>query len=250
MRHLRSKIFFVLITFGLLLNSCKRENLCDCFKGTGPQTEEMRSVGPFDKVNITEKIDVHLIQGSEYSIKIVAGKHLVKLIRTEVKDGTLYISDHNKCDFTRSYKNTIAVYVTMPSLLYVRNDGVGDCYMDNTFTCDTLRYYMSNSGNLHLDVNAYSVYGGMHGNGDVYMKGIVHNNSVWAGGQGYYHGYETDAVNVILTLNTSGSMEVLASEYLKIDMAKRSTGNIYYKGYPPNIEKHTFYGTGKLIEEN
>jgi hypothetical protein len=241
----------LLLLLGITLTTCKKENLCDCFKGTGKETTEERSIEPFREVFVTDKVDVHLTQGAEYSLKVVAGKRVIKLIKTRVLDGVLNISDDNACDFTRSYKRKVTVYVTMPDLRRVNNDGVGDTYMDNRFTCDTLNYYQSNSGNMHLDLDADIVYGGMHGNGDVYMKGTVNENVVFAGGQGYFHGFDAVSNRVVLTLNTSGRMEVNVSGGgpMKIDMYARSTGDVYYKGYPSTIYG-TISGSGKMLDKN
>jgi hypothetical protein len=246
--YLRKNIFLLLIAS--LLVTCKKENLCDCFKGTGKQTSEERSLAAFNQVYVQDEIDVHLTEGSEYKIKVEAGKQVIKLVKTIVKDGVLTISDDNKCDFTRSYKRKVIVYLTLPKLRKIENNGLGDVYMDSQFTCDTLNYYMSNSGNLHLNLNADIVYGGMHGNGDVYMKGLVNESSVFAGGQGYFYGFDAVAQKMILTLNTSGRMEVNVNSFMKIDMFERSTGDIYYKGYPSSIWKATFAGKGKLIDKN
>ena len=245
----RFGISLLLLVVTLLTSTCKKENICDCVKGTGKEITEERQLSGFNKIFASDKVDVHLTQGSDYSVKVVAGKQVIKLIKTKVENGVLTISDDNRCDFTRSYKRKVTVYVTMPGLRSVINDGVGDVYMDNRFTCDTLNYSMSNSGNLHLDINANTVYGGMHGNGDVYMKGSVAHNFVHAGGQGYYHGFEAVSGDVILTLKTSGSAEVNVNAYLKIEMYARSTGNIYFKGYPATVEK-VIAGSGKLVDSN
>ncbi len=243
--------FLLLIPLCFLLVTCKKENLCDCFKGTGKQTSEERNLSPFDQIFVDDKIDVHITEGADFKVKIEAGSHVIKLIKTTVNDeGKLTITDRNKCDFTRSYKRKIIVHVTLPKLRSVENNGLGDVYMDSQFTCDTLNYYMSNSGNLHINVNADIVYGGMHGNGDVYMKGVINESSVFAGGQGYFHGFDAIAQKVILTLNTSGRMEVNVNSLLKIDMFERSTGDIYYKGQPSTIWKATFAGKGKLVDKN
>lgn len=252
---IKAKIIFAINLFlplsaFLLFNSCKKENLCDCFKGTGKETSEIRLPGKFDRLFIEDKIDVHLIEGNEYSVHIEAGSHVIKLIKTRIDDATLYITDDNKCDFTRSYKRKVVVYITMPYLYKIRHNGVGNVYMDNTFHCDTLYYGVSNSGDLHLNLDADVVFGGMHGNGDTYMKGVIAHNSVHAGGQGYYHGFDALSQDVILTLNTSGKMEVNVNSYLKIDMYDRSTGDIYYKGHPAIIEKATFAGKGNLVDVN
>jgi hypothetical protein len=238
-----------LVLVVVTLSTCKKENLCDCFKGTGKETTEERDLNGFNKIYMESKVDVHLSQGSEFKVRVEAGKHVIKLIKTEVKDGTLHISDHNTCDFTRSYKRKVTVYVTMPYLRDLNNDGVGDLYMDNQFTCDTLHYYMSNSGNLHLNLNANQLYGAMHGNGDVYLTGTVNQNVMFAGGQGYFYAFDAVSHNVVLTLKTSGRMEVNVNNDMKIEMAERSTGDVYYKGYPAKIFG-TILGKGEVVDKN
>lgn len=247
---IRFRNYALLVILSAVFVTCKKENLCDCFKGTGKQTEETRNLEAFNQVFVQDKIDVHLIEGNEYKVRLEAGKQVIKLVKTVVENGVLTISDENKCDFTRSYKREVVVYVTLPKIRKLRNDGLGDVYMDSQFTCDTLNYSMSNSGNLHLNLNADIVYGGMHGNGDVYMKGTVNESSIFAGGQGYFYGFDAVAQNVILTLNTSGRMEVNVNSFLKVDMFERSTGDIYYKGQPSTIWKATFEGKGKLVDKN
>ena len=232
------KISFLVLSMLMFFSTCKKENLCDCFKGTGKQTSESRSLAPFTEVFIQDKIEVHLIEGNEYAVRIEAGEHLVKLIKTTVENNKLTIKNNNKCDFTRSYKRKIVVYVTLPKLRKLTNDGVSTVYMDSRFKCDTLNYSASNAGDLHLNLDATIVYGGMHGVGDVYMEGIVYESCVYATGQGHFHGYNVAAQRVILTLKTSGKMEVNANALLKIDTYQKSTGDVYYKG-SPNIIANT-----------
>ncbi|MDP2386102.1 MAG: head GIN domain-containing protein [Bacteroidota bacterium] len=248
MLNLIKNIFLLLFSL-VLFTTCKKENMCDCFKGTGSETSETRELGAFDEILVQDKMDVHISKGTNYSAKIEGGKNVIKLIKTKIENGVLTLSDDNRCDFTRSYKKKITVYITVPNLNRIQQDGLGDVYMDTNFVCDTFRYAISNSGNLHLDINSTIVFGGMHGNGDIFMKGIVGENVVHAIGQGFYHGYDVTANNVILTLRTSGKMEVNVNSFLKIDMLNRSTGDILYKGYPTSIYKN-IQGTGKLVEQN
>ena len=240
---------FVLIVSLIFFTTCKKENMCDCIKGTGSATSETREFSAFDEILVQDKIDVHILNGTNYSARIEGGKNVIKLIKTKIENVVLILSDDNRCDFTRSYKKKITVYITVPCLKQLKQDGVGDVYMDDNFVCDTFEYAISNSGNLHLNLNAGVVYGGMHGNGDVFMKGIVNENTVHAVGQGFYHGFEVNANNVILTLRTSGKVEVSVNSFFKIDMLNRSTGDILYKGYPTSIHKN-IKGTGKLIDLN
>jgi len=237
-------LFFLLTPF----YSCKKENLCDCFKGTGKDVTELRTLLSFNKVLIQDKIDVHILKGSGYSVRITAGSKVISLIKTKVENNQLTITDENTCDFTRSYKRKIVVYITLPDIIKLQHDGLGEVVMEDEFMCDTLSYYLSNSGNLHLNVNATTVYGGMHGNGDVTIKGKIKSNFINAGGQGFYNSQDAISSEMILTLATSGKMEVNAIDFLKVDMLVNSSGDVYYNGNPSKITA-VLKGKGKLIKQ-
>jgi len=196
---------------------------------------------------VEDNLEVHIKNGTSYSAKITAGSKVMPLIKTNVEGGKLKITDNNTCDFTRDYKRKITIIITVPSINKITQNGTGNLYMDDEFVCDRLSYYLSNSGNLYINTTANIVYGSMHGNGDVYVKGKIKSNFIYAGGQGFYHAFDANSDEMILTLNTSGKMEVSVNQFLKIDMAERSTGNIYYKGNPTNTTLNLL-GSGKLIK--
>jgi Putative auto-transporter adhesin, head GIN domain len=248
MMRLFTQILLLVFT-GVFFTTCKKENMCDCVKGTGANITVTRQLEAFNKIIAQDKVDVHIINGNEFSVKVEAGKQVIKLIKTKVENNTLTITDDNRCDFTRSYKRKVIVYVTLPVLKHLTQDGVGDIYMDTQFVCDTFRYAVSNSGNTSLDIKADIVFGGMHGNGDVTMKGVVKENYIHSIGEGFFDSYDTDTQSMIVTLRSSGKIKIRASNYIKLDLYNRSTGNVYYKGNPAIIEK---IGTGKgeLINDN
>ena len=243
---LMKSIFLVFILF-FLFNSCKKENLCDCFKGTGKDIEETRQLKPFDEILVEDNIEVHLKIGTEFTAKIIAGSKVMPLVKTDIENGKLKITDNNTCDFTRDYTRKISIIITVPTINKITQNGTGNFFMDDEFICDRLSFYLSNSGNLFINTNANIVYGSMHGNGDVYVKGKIKSNFIYAGGQGFYNSFDASSDEMILTLNTSGSMKVSVNQFLKIDMVERSTGDIFYKGNP-SILTLNIKGTGKLIK--
>jgi hypothetical protein len=245
------KLFIKFLLLFLIINqfySCKKENWCDCIKGSGNDLTEERVLKPFDKILIQDKLEVHLLKGNKYGVKLIAGSKVISLIETEIENGKLILSDNNTCDFTRSYKRKVKIYITVPKLINLQHDGSGDVFMDDLFECDTLNYYLSGSGNLFLNLNAKTVYGGMHGLGDVFIKGKVISNYIYASGQGFFNASETYSNEMILTLNTSGKMEVNVLNFLKVDMLSKSTGNVYYTGNPSQIITN-LKGKGKLIKQ-
>jgi hypothetical protein len=59
--------------------------------GSGPSTEEPRSVGAFDRVEAEDGVDVVLRSGREPGLRVRAGEHVIDDVHTEVRNGTLRI---------------------------------------------------------------------------------------------------------------------------------------------------------------
>ena len=95
----------------LLLAGCQREQWDDCITSTGPKSEEVRAVGNFTSVDIQDRIDLVLESRAEGSIAVEAGRNLIGQVRTDVRDGVLYIESDITCRWVRSFKPRIIVKV-------------------------------------------------------------------------------------------------------------------------------------------
>ena len=87
--------------------SCSKENRWDCIKRTGKPAIETRTLPPFTKIYLKDNIDLFIKQGITEEVKIEAGSNLISLIKTEVDSGILHISNDNRCNWARSYKNGV-----------------------------------------------------------------------------------------------------------------------------------------------
>ena len=162
---LKIRNIFILLTLTFVVNSCKKENLGDCFKPTGTIETRIREVSNFRNVIVNDKIELYLTQGPTFEVKIEAGKNLFMNIKTTVNSGTLTIENINKCNFVRSPKKKVIAYVTLPYLRMVRNMGTGNVYFSNQFTQDSLDIRIANSGDVHFNVNVNYFASSTHGNG-------------------------------------------------------------------------------------
>src|ERR1035437_4176093 len=83
-----------------LFSTCKKENLCDCIKRTGAIVTETRTINGFDSIVVQDNMNVFIIQDPNFEVKVEAGKNIVPLITTSVVNGTLTISNNNRCNWT------------------------------------------------------------------------------------------------------------------------------------------------------
>jgi hypothetical protein len=235
------------LLFLLAFGGCKKENLCDCFKGTGQPSVETREVATFSRIEMEDKLDVYFTQSSDssYGITIEGGKHLLKLIKTEVVGDELRIRNNNTCDFMRSYKKShIKVHVKAPRLTYITNKSVGNFYSENTITGDVIEYEVRNSGNVSLIVNCNAVNGHFHGAGDAFVSGVTLNNSIHSTGQSFINTSDLNTPFTFIYYNSSGEARIFASGEILAEL--HGSGNVYYRGNPSIINVKTF-GKGQLI---
>ena len=238
---LSASFIILLLTF----LGCKKENLCDCFKSTGSETIIYRDLtNSFDTVLMKDKLDVYLIEDTIDKIEIHGGKHLVNLVHTDVANNKLTITNNNKCNFVRSYKRRIKVYVHVTNLKSIVQNGVGNLYCVNDITSDSLTYQIFNSGDLHLKVNNLFLRGGVNGMGDIYAEGttLIHNSNIK--GEGFLFAESLNTQTSDLIMKTSGTSKITANSQIILTLTQ--SGNVYYHGNPSVIQT-SITGSGKLI---
>jgi hypothetical protein len=240
--------FFLAILAILFItgSSCKKENRCDCIKRTGDIVSELRTVDAFDRIYLEDNVNVFITQDSVFEVKVEAGEHLISLIKTEVTNGEIKITNKNRCNWARSYKPQVNVYLRMPAVKYITSDGVGTIKSINTITTSTFDYRLMSSGDLDLTVNNNEVIGHMHGAGDVYLHGTTNHHAVNIVGNGFINAGDLETSYTWILSRTSGNIYVRARDLLQVSIIEN--GDIYYSGNPATIDK-VITGTGNLIAQ-
>lgn len=211
----------------------------------------MRDLGSFSLVRTFDKINVNITKGSAFKVEVNAGKHVIKNIYTKVIDGVLVIDNNNKCNFVRGYKRQVTVNITVPYIKKVENMGVGTVVFDNNFSQDTLLVLAESSGDIHINGTYNEIRTSSHGNGDIYLDGVSNRLYVYSNGINFFRGSNMLITDYIFVETLSiGDCHINASSANKFDYHIWSTGNIYYKGNPPEIN-NVGPGTekGKAIQE-
>jgi hypothetical protein len=226
--------------------SCKKENMCDCIKRTGDIVKESRELDPFSRIYVTDNVNVFITQDSVHKVLVEAGDNLIDLVKTEVVNGEIRIGNKNRCNWTRSYKPQINVYLHMPEVRYVLSEGVGTVKSTNVITTPDIDYETRSLGDIHLTVDNNSVIGHMHGAGDIYLSGHTRHHACNIVGNGFIRAAELNTGYTWISSNTSGNSYVKVNDLLQVLV--EGSGDIIYSGEPDHIDK-VITGTGKLIEE-
>ncbi|MCZ2249333.1 MAG: DUF2807 domain-containing protein [Bacteroidia bacterium] len=231
----------------LLLVGCRKENMCDCIKRSGANTVEKRVLPTFNTIEINPNIHVYLVQDTLCYAEIKAGRNLMNNIETKVDQNVLRVKNNNTCNFMRSYKQVVEVYLHFEKLNELIYQGTGPVKSVNTinnrqkftFTCwdgvDTVR----------LQLNAPIVHANIHtGVADLILQGYADSLYAYARGSGCFRLQQFKCNYVYANNLSSGNFYLWAEK--KLEVLLQSAGDIYYKGSPGEIIEQK-RGSGKLI---
>lgn len=221
--------------------------MCDCLKSTGSIVSEERSTPHFNKLEVSGTINVFITQDTFRSVKVEAGKNLIKHISTEVKGGVLVMKNNNRCNFVRSYQVPINVFITADSIVDIIHRGSGRISSTNTLQCHTLFTNTWSSGDMDLSVNVNTGRFNLHVNsGDVNLRGFAWDSYIHTAGNGFVNAgnLQTDYTH-INGMSTGETFVKVAKEFYP---QIKWTGNVHYSGDPYLIDAQ-LSGKGQLIKQ-
>lgn len=239
----------IIFLFLIVLFSCDSENANDCFQTSGNTITKEFQVVNFNKINISQGIELIIKEGTETKVIVESGQNLMSGITAEVSEGQLFLRNSNGCNLVRDYNNT-KVYVTTPTLVNVYSASQFAVKSDGilTFPVLTLQSGMfSNtaSGTFELEVNLFSLT--IEDNKASFFKisGKAINLSVnFYDGNARFDGSDLVS-NEVLCFQRS-SNDIIVNPINKISGTIYSTGNIVLKNTPLTIEVTQLY-QGHLV---
>jgi len=170
------------------LFSCGKDS--SCLKGSGKQKTENRDItSEITEIILRDNIDLILTQDSVFSLKVKGGENLLPFIKTKIRGNTIEITNENKCNFLRSYKKSITVYLSTPSINLIDYTGHGNISTTITFVLNELLFDTKNgtgSVDLSLDIQEFELKANT-GPTDFTMRGIADYLFIFANGNGDFH---------------------------------------------------------------
>ncbi|HET6226454.1 MAG TPA: DUF2807 domain-containing protein [Bacteroidia bacterium] len=237
------KYCLLLLLVSFFFNSCKKENLCDCIKRTGTIIQETRDISGFDAILVKDDVNVFLIQDSISKVIVEAGENIVPLIKTQVSGKTLVLRNRNRCNFMRSYKKPLNVYIHIPLLTQINAEGTGDIKSLNTIVTPAIYVAANNSGNTEITLQATQLTTSMHGNADFTLHGYSYHHDCDVQGTAYLLAGDLQTDYTYLHSATLGLCYVNVTSLFqcKIDLK----GDIFCYGNPKHVD-YEYSNTGRL----
>ncbi len=238
---MKRPVVFCLVIF-LLQVSCKKPG---CFEDAGSLITTQRQTTSFHRIDLFDDVNLFLTQDTIESIKIVAAKNVEPNISVQNENGVLTIRNNTTCKWLRSPNEKSTVYLGIKTLDHIEYSGSGNISSTNTINADKITFYSATgAGNIDVSLDAKQVTANVeYESADFIFHGRADVCYGYAGSRGTLDLRDFEVK--YLAIGYAGVRDVTVNATEVIEATIYHTGNVFYKGNPPNITT-TFYSSGRL----
>ena len=233
-------VFFFVLFF--LQVSCKKPG---CFEDAGSLVTIQRETTSFHRVDLFDDVNLVLTQDTLESIKIIAAKNIEPNISVQNENGVLTIRNNTTCKWLRNPNENPTVYLGIKALDHIEYGGSGNVSSTNTIHADKITFYSATgAGNIDISLDAKQVTANVeYESADFIFHGKADVCYGYAGSRGTLDLKDLEVKH--LALGYAGVRDVTVNATEVLEATIYHTGNVFYKGNPPNITT-TFYSSGRL----
>jgi hypothetical protein len=207
------------------------------------QVSETRNVSPFNKVEITDGVEIIYTQSSEFSIKAETSDALgLATLLTESKNNTLKIScEGNLCDVAK-------VYVSAPEIVSIKATNKANVRLVNGISTSTFNLAISDAtfkGNVNatktglkaksgaivnLRLETQSLDARIQNNAKVNLCGSADNADIRSFGSSLFAARNFKSAKGMVKASGTASVEICALD--EIDVEVTDSALVRYFGFP------------------
>ncbi|WP_346861926.1 head GIN domain-containing protein [uncultured Draconibacterium sp.] len=198
------------------------------FAGNMDQSE-VRTIESFNSINVSDGIDLFLSMGETEKLSVTANGTAIDDVKTEIKDGTLYIYLEKNDRFKKNKKKALKVYVTATELNAIEATSGADIRTETSLQGESLTVKSRSGSYLELSVFYTDLIVANSGS-DIKLSGKVKNFKAESN-----NGSELDAYNLEAQIGKlkAGSGSNIAAMVTDELYTRASNGsNIDYLGDP------------------
>jgi hypothetical protein len=230
------KRIFLGIVIAITLNSC-----INTIDGNGNVITKKRAVSSFNKIDVSGGFEIVLNQANKEKLELEADENLIDLIKTNVKNNTLYISSTKPIGNSK----TLRLYVTTVNVNEIKASGAIELKNKGIYQVNSLEIDISGAADLDLDLNVENLTIDMSGASEINLSGIANNFEIKISGAGELQASKLKTNNTSIDVSGAGNAIVYVKKTLNIKVS--GAGSIQYKGSPKIQEDISGAGSVKQI---
>jgi hypothetical protein len=234
---MRSLAILSLLFLGISLTGYSQRHIA----GDGSDYKETRSLSSFDRIHLACHVDVIVVKGDSFSVRLEGERNIIEMLETDVKGGELNIHYPLFKDFRAT--KPLRCWVTTNDVSEIGNSGSGIIQSEDRFKSASLSIHNSGSGRIEWKLAADKVHIGTSGSGHVQLKGVAKELNCNVSGSGKIDGGDLEVQDRCdIHISGSGSCTVATNGVIQGRIS--GSGGIYYKGNPGNVDV-THSGSGR-----
>jgi hypothetical protein len=230
----------IMAVLSLLLPSCIF--MGPSVKGDGNVREETREVGEFHGISVTSGMNVHLIQGNQRKVVVVADANLHKLIETKVEDGILEVRALANIWHAGEKK----VVITISEIDEISGTAGSNIYTDNQLVAGKITIKGSAGSNLHIDIDGQNVTVSASSGSNMNMKGTIREFFIKTSSGANIKAGDVQSSKCEAHASSGGNLWISVQNELTANAS--SGGNIFYSGTPATFNPSSSSG-GNIIKQ-
>ena len=194
------------------------------------QMKETRSLSSFNRLSVSQSIEVELVKGSKEQAEITSDEIDLDDIVTDISGGRLKIQLDG---WNRNWRGAVKVKLTYRELEEVSVGSSAKVYGSGTIEAGRFIAEASSSGRMELKVNCNDLEVEVSSSGRITLTGKAINQDIEGSSSGYYDGFDLISENVRADVSSSGKVHVTVNKELDAEVS--SSGRVIYKGSPDRV---------------
>ena len=206
---MRKTLALLVVACGLVLPACK---FTRGIAGSGVRKTEKRELKSFNAIDTAGAYEIDVTCQKPASFEIEADDNILPLIKTEVRDGILFVGN----DQPYHSSKPVTLRITLPDLNSVSSHGAGQ-----------LKIADANSSDLKIEST---------GAASVHATGRAKSVTISSTGAGEIDTSKLQAQSVKVDATGAASVDVYASDQLDVNVS--GAVHVSYSGNPKVVNKH------------
>ncbi|MGB0836841.1 MAG: head GIN domain-containing protein [Flavobacteriaceae bacterium] len=229
------KLTTLLAIVAITLTSCVSS--FNGVKGNDQVTTEKRKVnGDFDKISVSDGIDLIISIDSKPSIEIKADENLQELIKTEVRDGVLKIYSEKNIWHSKSRK----AYVSLPSLNGLKASAGASAKSDQLIKSAQMSLSSSSGSTIKLALQSKNISADASSGSTIKLEGSTENFKGSASSGSSIRCQDLKSQSADVKVSSGAGLKIHSSKEIK---ARASSGaSIRYYGSPEFVDSDSSSG--------
>lgn len=242
---------FILVTLtALLFGSCIKYETNETVEGSGNVTNEIRNIEKdFNKIEVNNAINLVVEQSDKIEVTVIADEFFQKDISTEVKNGTLIVSNRsNKNSFSlfgfkRNYIQNIKVkkvIVKLPKIESLEANSASKIENNGIIKSEDITLKSSSAATMNLNLESDKIKAQSSSASTINLEGMALEIDV-SSSSGSSINAEKLLVNDVFANSSSGS-SISIHPIVQLKANASSGSSIKYNITPKTIEKESSSG--------